>query len=308
MNEANKYAQSQADAFRETLQYLVDTQNEQKRLQEQLAATNYQNMLDKINANKYNLNATYEENARQAYVNKLLGAQEIGASMSRMGLSDSGFRATQDVLNNNQYSANLNKLALARAAGLEDIGNQEAAALGDYNASLLGIQGDANDRLLALNKYIEEQVQNKYDTEYSKFFANQQYQNQLAQQQWERNFAYSQLNNSNNSNNSNTSNGFVDGATNGNTNNTNNGNNNTTGNNNGTNTPISGGGGGGGSRFTADGSMYDQALREARALFMTPKGGNLQAVEMLLATYLADNRLSETDVSNIMKAIGASKK
>ena len=54
MNEANKYAQSQADAFRETLQYLVDTQNEQKRLQEQLAATNYQNMLDKINANKYN--------------------------------------------------------------------------------------------------------------------------------------------------------------------------------------------------------------------------------------------------------------
>ena len=157
MNEANKYAQSQADAFRETLQYLVDTQNEQKRLQEQLAATNYQNMLDKINANKYNLNATYEENARQAYVNKLLGAQDIGASMSRMGLSDSGFRATQDVLNNNQYSANLNKLALARAAGLEDIGNQEAAALGDYNASLLDIQGDANDRLLALNKYIEEQ-------------------------------------------------------------------------------------------------------------------------------------------------------
>ena len=305
MNEANKYAQNQADAFRETLQYLVDTQNEQKRLQEQLAATNYQNMLDKINANKYNLNATYEENARQAYVNKLLGAQEIGASMSRMGLSDSGFRATQDVLNNNQYSANLNKLALARAAGLEDIGNQEAAALGDYNASLLGIQGDANDRLLALNKYIEEQVQNKYDTEYSKFFANQQYQNQLAQQQWERNFAYSQLNNSNNSNNSN---GWVDGAINGNTNNTNNDNNNTTGNNNGTNTPISGGGGGGGSRFTADGSMYDQALREARALFMTPKGGNLQAVEMLLATYLADNRLSEADVYNIMKAIGASKK
>ena len=305
MNEANKYAQNQADAFRETLQYLVDTQNEQKRLQEQLAATNYQNMLDKINANKYNLNATYEENARQAYVNKLLGAQEIGASMSRMGLSDSGFRATQDVLNNNQYSANLNKLALARAAGLEDIGNQEAAALGDYNASLLGIQGDANDRLLALNKYIEEQVQNKYDTEYSKFFANQQYQNQLAQQQWERNFAYSQLNNSNNSNNSN---GFVDGAANGNTNNTNNGNSNATGNNKVTNTPITGGGGGGGSRFTADGSMYNQALREARALFMTPKGGNLQAVEMLLATYLADNRLNETDVSNIMKAIGASKK
>lgn len=305
MNEANKYAQSQADAFRETLQYLVDTQNEQKRLQEQLAATNYQNMLDKINANKYNLNATYEENARQAYVNKLLGAQDIGASMSRMGLSDSGFRATQDVLNNNQYSANLNKLALAREAGLEDIGNQETAALGDYNASLLDIQGDANDRLLALNKYIEEQVQNKYDTEYSKFFANQQYQNQLAQQQWERNFAYNQLNNSNSSN---TSNGFVDGATNGNTNNTNNGNSNTTGNNNGTNTPITGGGGGGGSRFTADGSMYNQALREARALFMTPKGGNLQAVEMLLATYLADNRLSETDVSNIMKAIGASKK
>lgn len=301
MNEANKYAQTQADAFRETLQYLVDTQNEQKKLQEQLAATNYQNMLDKINANKYNLNVTYEENARQAYVNKLLGAQEIGASMSRMGLSDSGFRATQDVLNNNQYSANLNKLALARAAGLEDIGNQEAAALGDYNAALLGIQGDANDRLLALNKYIEEQVQNKYDTEYSKFFANQQYQNQLAQQQWERNFAYAQLNAQNNSSSGGSS-GFVDGNGNG----AGSGNNNTTF-DDGTKQPTTSGGGGG-SRFTTDSSIYDQALREARALFMTPKGGNLQAVEMLLATYLADNRLSEADVSKIMKAIGASKK
>lgn len=301
MNEANKYAQTQADAFRETLQYLVDTQNEQKKLQEQLAATNYQNMLDKINANKYNLNVTYEENARQAYVNKLLGAQEIGASMSRMGLSDSGFRATQDVLNNNQYSANLNKLALDRAAGLEDIGNQEAAALGDYNAALLGIQGDANDRLLALNKYIEEQVQNKYDTEYSKFFANQQYQNQLAQQQWERNFAYAQLNAQNNSSSGGSS-GFVDGNGNGNGS----GNNNTTF-DDGTKQPTTSGGGGG-SRFTTDSSIYDQALREARALFMTPKGGNLHAVEMLLATYLADNRLSEADVSKIMKAIGASKK
>ena len=43
MNEANKYAQTQADAFRETLQYLVDTQNEQK-----IVITKYNNATKKI--------------------------------------------------------------------------------------------------------------------------------------------------------------------------------------------------------------------------------------------------------------------
>lgn len=307
--EALKYAQTQADTFRNTLQYLVNTQNEQQKIQNQLAATNYQNTLNKINESKYDLNATYEQNARQAYVNKLLGAQEIGAGISRMGLSDSGFRATQDVLNNNQYSANLNKLALDRAAGLRDLANQEATALNTYNSNLLNIQGDANDRLLALNKYIEEQVNDKYNTEYNNYIANQKYQDALKQQEWENNFANRQLAQSlylsQLSNSTNNENLFGDGEQ----NNEFTGNGDLTGNSDlpENNKGIPELGALGVLNSSTNGDVYNRALREARSLYMTPKGGNLQAIEMLLATYVAKNQLGVSDVEKILKAIGATK-
>lgn len=307
--EALKYAQTQADTFRNTLQYLVNTQNEQQKIQNQLAATNYQNTLNKINESKYDLNATYEQNARQAYVNKLLGAQEIGAGISRMGLSDSGFRATQDVLNNNQYSANLNKLALDRAAGLRDLANQEATALNTYNSNLLNIQGDANDRLLALNKYIEEQVNDKYNTEYNNYIANQKYQDALKQQEWENNFANRQLAQSlylsQLSNSTNNENLFGDGEQ----NNEFTGKGDLTGNSDlpENNKGIPELGALGVLNSSTNGDIYNRALREARSLYMTPKGGNLQAIEMLLATYVAKNQLGVSDVEKILKAIGATK-
>lgn len=185
MNNAMDYAKKQADTFRDTLSYLVDKQNEQTKLKESLAKTNYENLVNQINSAKANLEQTYEENARQAYVNKLLGAQEIGAGISRMGLSDSGFRATQDVLNNNQYSANLNKLALDRATGLRGINDQLVGAQNSYNANLLDIQADANDRLTSLNQYIENQVAGRYNDAFNQYMTNAEYNAKLQQQRYE---------------------------------------------------------------------------------------------------------------------------
>lgn len=185
MNNAMDYAKKQADTFRDTLSYLVDKQNEQTKLKESLAKTNYENLVNQINSAKANLEQTYEENARQAYVNKLLGAQEIGAGISRMGLSDSGFRATQDVLNNNQYSANLNKLALDRATGLRGVENQLVGAQNSYNANLLDIQADANDRLTSLNQYIENQVAGRYNDAFNQYMTNAEFNAKLQQQRYE---------------------------------------------------------------------------------------------------------------------------
>lgn len=185
MNNAMDYAKKQADTFRDTLSYLVDKQNEQTKLKESLAKTNYENLVNQINSAKANLEQTYEENARQAYVNKLLGAQEIGAGISRMGLSDSGFRATQDVLNNNQYSANLNKLALDRATGLRGVEDQLVGAQNSYNANLLDIQADANDRLTSLNQYIENQVAGRYNDAFNQYMTNAEFNAKLQQQRYE---------------------------------------------------------------------------------------------------------------------------
>ena len=241
MNNAMDYAKKQADTFRDTLSYLVDKQNEQTKLKESLAKTNYENLVNQINSAKANLEQTYEENARQAYVNKLLGAQEIGAGISRMGLSDSGFRATQDVLNNNQYSANLNKLALDRATGLRGINDQLVGAQNSYNANLLDIQADANDRLTSLNQYIENQVVGRYNDAFNQYMTNAEYNAKLQQQRYENSLKEREM-------------ALIYGNDNGTSNGTGNGTGTGPGtiNNTTSTSSASGGGGGGGNRFSKD--------------------------------------------------------
>ena len=47
-DEINKKATAEADAFRNSLQYLIDEQNKQNQLNKKLAETNYQNTLNQI--------------------------------------------------------------------------------------------------------------------------------------------------------------------------------------------------------------------------------------------------------------------
>ena len=192
MQGATDYAKQQADIFKQSLQYLIDQENERKKNAQQLATQNYENIINQLNQNKIPIEAQYQENARQAYVNKVLAGKKLESDLTRLGLDTTGFALTQKIYNENQYSANLNQLALDRAAGLRGIDDDINDARGQLASDLLGLEVDYGDRLTKLNQYITEQVDQKYNDAYNIFFTNKQYEDKLKQQEWENQMAEKQ--------------------------------------------------------------------------------------------------------------------
>ena len=183
--QASNYAKQAADQYKSTFDSTLNDLLKMSNLQKEQATNNYNNLLNQINANRTNLQQNYETNARQAYVNKLLADQQTTDTLSRMNLNQSGFRLTQDTLNNNQYSANLNQLALAQDAGLRDLDTQGLNALNDYNNNLLKLDLDYNSKLAALKQQIADNVNDYYNKAYDRFYGDLKYQDQLKQQEWE---------------------------------------------------------------------------------------------------------------------------
>ena len=192
--QASNYAKKAADEYRSTFDSTLDDLLKLSNLQREQVTNNYNNLVNKINANRTSLQEQYRTNARQAFVNKLLADQQTTDTLSRMNLNQSGFRLTQDTLNNNQYSANLNQLALAEDAGLRDLDTQGLNALNDYNNNLLKVDLDYGNKLAALKQEIADKVNTYYNKEYDKFYNDLKYQDQLKQQALENQMKQQQLN------------------------------------------------------------------------------------------------------------------
>lgn len=199
--QASNYAKKAADEYRSTfdstLNDLLAMSNLQKEQAKAQATSNYNNLLNQINANRASLQQSYETNARQAYVNKLLADQQTTDTLSRMNLNQSGFRMTQDTLTNNRYDASLNQLVLAQDAGERDLKTQELNALNTLNDTIaqsnLKLDLDYNSKLAALKQQISDSVNNYYNKEYDRFYNDLKYQDQLKQQELENQMKQQQI-------------------------------------------------------------------------------------------------------------------
>jgi len=180
--QASNYAKQEAEKYRSTFDSTLDNLLNISNLEREKVTANYNNLLNQINANRTSLQEQYKTNARQAYVNKLLADQQTTDTLSRMNLNQSGFRLTQDTLNNNQYSSNLNQLALAEDAGNRDLDLQQLNALNNYNTGLLDIDLDYNSKYASLMQQIDERVNDYQNNIYKQYYADLQYQDQLKQQ------------------------------------------------------------------------------------------------------------------------------
>lgn len=193
-DEINKKATADADAFRSSLQYLIDEQNKQNQLTKQLAETNYQNTLNQINQSRLPIEQQYQENARQAYANKMLAGRQMGEELTRLGLDTTGFGMTQRTSIENQYSSNLNSLATDRDAGLRELDLKALDLKGDYDKAMLQADIDYSQRMTDLNKYINQQVEAKYQDAYDRFYDDYKYQQQLKQQAIENQMNWASIN------------------------------------------------------------------------------------------------------------------
>ena len=198
-DEINKKATAEADAFRNSLQYLIDEQNKQNQLSKKLAETNYQNTLNQINQSRVPIEQQYQENARQAYANKMLAGRQMSEDLTRLGLDATGFGMTQRTSIENQYSSNLNSLATDRNAGLRELDLKALDLKGDYDKAMLQADIDYSKRMADLNKYINQQVEAKYQDSYDRFYNDYKYQQQLKQQAIENQMNWASINKSSSS-------------------------------------------------------------------------------------------------------------
>lgn len=188
LNEATKYATNKADLFKQSLQYLVEQQNQQKLLDEQALSQRYTNLVNQVNQKRLPVQQQYEQDAQGAYVNKMMGGQEIQQNLSRLGLNSGGFGISQQAANNTSYGQNLNSLMLNRNNQMTGINNEVTNIEGQKLTDVLGLNASYSGRMGELNQYIGEATNSKYEQEYSTFMKNKEFEEQLKQQAWDNDY------------------------------------------------------------------------------------------------------------------------
>ena len=185
MTSAKNFATGQREEYENSLAYLLDGLNESKEADQNAANIRYENLLNKIRQQIPEIQNTFAKNAKVAYINKEQSLQQINADLNRLGVNTQGFGVTQRLLNMNAYGQAYGQLVSDLNDDLRDIANQETNALGDLNAELADIDASYAKDKLETEKYIKEQGENKYESEYEKYYSDLQYQDKLKQQELE---------------------------------------------------------------------------------------------------------------------------
>src|SRR5574344_2487016 len=182
---SQSYAKSAQDAYEQSLSYLLTGLDEAKIADQNAANIRYNNLITKIRQQLPGIQEQFEKNAKAAYINKQQNLQQIDADLSRLGVNTQGFGVTQRLLNESIYGQTYGQILSDYNTNLRDVANQEVNALGDLNANLADLDATYAKNKLDTQKYISEQGQDIYNTEYKNYYNDLQYQDNLKQQAWE---------------------------------------------------------------------------------------------------------------------------
>lgn len=185
---AEEYAKSQtANVGNDTqallAQYEKIAEQQKLALQKQQELTNNQ-----INSQRDEVMQNYNNNARQAYINSMLGKKSVEQELSQAGLNTSGLVGSAYANVENAYGNNLANLQTARDNSIKDINKQLNDAQIQYAMKESELLADIENAKLELQKYGNELAYKKYQDALNNYmnFANYDY-NKLID---ERNYNY----------------------------------------------------------------------------------------------------------------------
>lgn len=143
---------------------------------------------NQINSQKDNVMQTYNDNARQAYINSMLGKKSVEQQLSQAGLNTSGLVGSAYANVENAYGNNLATLQTNRDNSINDINKQLNESNLQYAIKESELLADVENAKLELQKYGNELAYQKYQDALSNYmnFANYDY-NKLTS---DRNFNY----------------------------------------------------------------------------------------------------------------------
>lgn len=157
---AKTFAQKRGEELRQELSSFYETLQKSIDAQKIAAESRRDALLNTINQNITNTQNTYQDNARQAYVNKMQSGNQLGEILSRLNLGGSGFGVGEQMGIESSYGQNLAGLQKSRDGQIGDLNLQSVNAEANFNAELSDIDRQFYDNKLALDKYVHEQVQN----------------------------------------------------------------------------------------------------------------------------------------------------
>ena len=134
--------QEYGDAYNQYYEDALQQQQDAWDAAAEQAALQYQQMIPTINQ-------SYDQSARQAYINNRLAQRDLPAQLAAAGISGQGAAESSIVAQNNAYNAALVQNELARQNALQDIDNSIANAYA--NASAQGAQSAADILLQQAN-------------------------------------------------------------------------------------------------------------------------------------------------------------
>lgn len=130
-----------------------------------------------INAQRGDIMDAYHSNARQAYINSMLGKKTVEQQLSQAGLNTSGLLGSAYANVENAYGNNLANLQTSRDKSINDINRQLNDAQIQYAAQESKLLADIENAKLELQKYGNELAYKKYQDALSNYmnFANYDY-------------------------------------------------------------------------------------------------------------------------------------
>lgn len=129
--------------------------------------TQVQSTKDYYNNMMNNLQNAYNQNAKSAYTNYQTDAMNLNNNLARLGLSNSGYGISQQLLAGSGYSKNLATLQNTLATNQANTGFEQAKQLADlYNTYL--------NNKNSIEQYLYEAGQKAYDTAYENSYKAQQ--------------------------------------------------------------------------------------------------------------------------------------
>ena len=180
---ANTYATNAKNEYLNSLSYLTDDLAAQNKLNQEALTQKYNNLFDQINRQQDVVNQQYSQDAKSAYLNKLLAGRALDESLSQLGLSTGGFGVNQRLANETAYGQNLAALQQTRNEGLRDIAGKLTDAMGEYNVATAELDSNYLAQLLAAKSKQQAMADDKYQLAYNQYLADLKYQDELKQYQ-----------------------------------------------------------------------------------------------------------------------------
>lgn len=171
----NATANAQNDTQALLAQYEKIAENQKNALaqQKELASQN-------IASQKEDVMSAYHDNARQAYINSMLGKKDVQQQLSQAGLNTSGLVGSAYADVQNAYGNNLANLQTSRDKAVQDINKQLNQSNMEFAIQESQMMTDIENTKLDLQKYGNELAYQKYQDALNNYmnFANYEYQKQ----------------------------------------------------------------------------------------------------------------------------------